>query len=384
MCALRRVGTRRYLGRAMTTMDAALEGQRAGWGRNFLARPVPLALMFGSFFFLTLPLVFAEERSLFDGWLISPLAVYASLLGMSHFLVTFPEYFKRNNLRHFSSAPHYALLYFGVPVLIVAYVAIVYGMRGHERGAGTLSLMAFWMFMFIRGIDKYHVLRQSFGVFEMMKTQVNLRYVMWSKNLARAFFMSMFLVQFHTASNARVFEATPLSVGLSIAAGVFFIALMGVLVHRASTVPREDRAYALIPIAYLIVQGICATLVAYKTIFYIASLALHYVEYHLLMRPRVFSNLDEGSAVDKPLLWLKKRQWVFWVGLIATSLFVGLGPTIANDFEHPLGGSGWVFWLFVVQTNVALLHFYVDALLWRFKHPYFRKTLLPLYVDKRA
>ena len=43
------------------------------------------------------------------------------------------------------------------------------------------------------------------------------------------------------------------------------------------------------------------------------------------------------------------------------------------------GDPGWIFWRFVVQTIIGNLHFYVDALLWRFGNPYYRKTLGPLY-----
>lgn len=368
--------------RGTTTLVNVTAAPAAPWGRNFLARPLPLTLVFSSFFFITVPLVALEHAHAFDDWRVSPTFVYVAVMGMSHFLITFPVYLNSTNLEHFTGTWFNRFMYFVVPVLIVVVIAVVYGMRGFERSAGLLGLVSFWVFAFLRGLDFYHVLRQSFGVFELTKSQVKLRYTPSAKNMSRAFFMAMFLLQFHTFTHDKAFHADAISIGLIAVATALFLALMGVLVHRLVTASPEDRSYAWVPIAYLMAQGLCAVLVAYRSIFYLASLAMHYTEYHVLMQPRVFANLGTKAKVDRFMQWCKRHQLVFYGVLVAASVFFYMGPTVFNGFKHPMGNHGWIYWLFIIQTMMATLHFYVDALLWRFGNPFYQKTLGPIYFKR--
>ncbi|MCB9647870.1 MAG: hypothetical protein H6730_14870 [Deltaproteobacteria bacterium] len=350
------------------------------WGRNFLARPLPLALIFGSFFVFTLPLVLMEHAGAFDGWRISPTFVFVAVLGMSHFLITFPVYLNKTNMEHFTGSAKSIIAYFVAPVAIIIIVGGFYYLRAWERSAGIIGIAGFWVFSVLRGLDFYHVLRQTFGVLELTKSQSKLTYPAHTKDVSRAFFMALFLMQYHTFVNDKAFTLDLVSGGLAAISTVLFTWLMVVYVARYLRSAPEDKSYALIPIAYLILQTAGAVMVVYRSMFYLASLAMHYIEYHILMQPRVFAHLQPNESVaDRLMDWFKRNQWIFYLVLVGTSLFFYMGPRVFNDFEHPLGGKGWIFAVFVAQTIIATLHFYVDALLWRFGNPFYRKTLGPLY-----
>lgn len=350
------------------------------WGRNFLVRPLPLALIFGSFFLCTLPLVAFEHAGTFDDWRISPTFVFVAVLGMSHFLITFPVYLNKTNMEHFTSSGKNVFAYFVAPVGIIAVVGGYYYLRAWERKSGFIGVAGFWVFVVLRVMDFYHVLRQTFGVLELTKSQSKLTYPLYTKDLSRAFFMAMFLMQYHTFANEKTFTLDVITGPLAVVAALLFVALMFAYVSRYLRSAPEDKSYALIPIAYLILQTVCAALVVYRSTFYLASLAMHYVEYHILMQPRVFAHLQPNESVaDRLMDWFKRNQWLFYALLVATSLFFYMGPRVFNGFEHPLGGQGWIFAVFVAQSTIGMLHFYVDALLWRFGNPFYRKTLGPLY-----
>lgn len=357
--------------------------ERAPWGRNFLARPLPLALIFGTFLFVSLPLIALQSAGVFDDWRLSPTFVFVAIFGMSHFLITFPIYLNRTNLEHFVSRPRYFVLHFVVPVALIAVIALGYYLQTWNRGYSAVAIFGFWLFLALRGLDFYHVVRQSFGVLELTKGQAKLQFPAHTKIMAKALFMTFFVLQMHTFVNGKTFTAEPLSMGLVVVAAGLFLGLLAYYVTRLREVGPEDRSYALIPIAYLVCQGSCAALAVYRTEFYLASLGMHYIEYHILMHPRVFANLREDESLGDRLLGVFSRnQWFFYAGLLALSLFIYMGPHIANGYEHPLGGSGWIYWVFVIQSIIGSLHFYVDSLLWRFSNPFYRKTLGPLYFTR--
>lgn len=350
------------------------------WGRNFLARPVPLALIFGAFFFLTIPLVALEAAGTFEDWRLSPTFLFVAVFGMSHFLITFPIYLNRTNLEHFTSTRRNIVLHFVVPVALVGVIALGYYLQTWNRGYSAVAIFGFWLFLALRGLDFYHVVRQSFGVLELTKGQAKLEIPTHTKVMAKALFMTFFCLQMHTFMNGKAFTPEPLSIGLSILAAALFVGLLGYYGANFTRANPEDRSYALIPIGYLVCQGTCAALAVWRTEFYLASLGMHYIEYHILMQPRVFANLRADASIgDRLMALFSKNQWVFYVGLLALSLFIYCGPRVANDFEHPLGGTGWIYWVFVIQSIIGALHFYVDSLLWRFSNPFYRKTLGPLY-----
>ncbi len=350
------------------------------WGRNFLARPVPLALIFGSFVFMTLPLIALESVGAFDDWRLSPTFLFVAVFGMSHFLITFPIYLNRTNLEHFTSRPRYIVLHFVVPIAMIGVIALAYYLQTWNRGLSAVAIFGFWLFLALRGLDFYHVVRQSFGVLELTKGQAKLKFPPHTKLMAKTLFMTFFLLQMHTFVHDKQFTAEPLSIGLVIVAAGLFVGLLAFYVTKLREVGPEDRSYALIPIAYLVCQGSCAALAVYRTEFYLASLGMHYIEYHILMQPRVFANLRPDESIgDRLMSIFSRNQWLFYVGLIALSLFIYAGPRIANDYQHPLGGHGWIYWVFVIQSIIGSLHFYVDSLLWRFSNPFYQKTLGPLY-----
>ena len=350
------------------------------WGRNFLARPLPLAIIFGGFFCLTLPLVVLESAGAFEGWSISPTFVFVAVFGMSHFLVTFPVYLNKTNLQHFTSTRRYVFLHFVVPVAIVGVIALAYYLRTWNRGYSMVAIFGFWVFLAARGLDFYHVVRQSFGVLELTKGQARLKFPPFTKLVARSLFMTFFLLQMHTFVHDKAFTPDVLSMSLVAIAGGLFVWLIAAYLRQLYASNADDKSYALIPIGYLVCQATCAAMAAYRTELYLASLAMHYLEYHVLMHPRVFAHLREDESIGDRLMGLFKRnQWFFYAGLLALSLFLYMGPRVFNGYEHPLGAQGWIFWVFVIQSIIGTLHFYVDSLLWRFSNPFYRKTLGPLY-----
>ena len=121
----------------------------------------------------------------------------------------------------------------------------------------------------------------------------------------------------------------------------------------------------------------------YATALYFFALAMHYVEYHVLMVPRCFkTNLDSNSGVDRFFERLRGNKALFYILLFALSAWitaVALGSiSLQQTFADRSGTLGYVL-LLGLFDGIFVFHYFVESFIWKFSDSYYRQTLGPLY-----
>jgi hypothetical protein len=368
---------------------------------GFFERKLPVRLILASFPLLTLPLAaaliyFTDRRFLL---------VYMWIFGLSHFVLTPSVYLRSENLKHFAAGRRNIFLYFVVPLAILMgfYVIGVLQLRSRFPAFAVVFGVA------IRLLDFNHLNRQSFGVYQLFKARTGLRPPPLLKRLENAYFAcltALLLVTFLAGGVFPLFQPGGLpALGTSIAAtapailplsilriasaalsilafglGGFSIALL-VRTCRAS-----GRASGLAEaLAYMAFQTFAALLAIVSSPLYFATLAIHYVEYHVLMFPRCFhTGLDESSSVDRWFGALRANRAVFY-GVVAAAS--GLVMLLAQMQASPASAlrANPMRYLAVVSIfdGLFVFHYFVEMLIWRFSDPFFRRTLGSLYFTPR-
>jgi hypothetical protein len=262
----------------------------------------------------------------------------------------------------------------------------------------------------IRLLDFNHLNRQSFGVYQLFKARGGLRPPPAIKRVENAYFACLTALLFATFLAGGVFPliqpkrwpalgtaiATPgpalLPIGMlqvaSLAVGgmAFVLAAIsvGFLVRAWNGGGRRGGlAEAL---AYMAVQTIAAVMAIVSAPFYFATLAIHYVEYHVLMFPRCFhSELNDKSGLDRWFGTVRKHRVLSYGVLIAAA-----GAVMAFSLMQANPTSAFranpMRYLAVVSIfdGLFVFHYFVEMLIWRFSDPFFRRTLIPLYFTPRA
>jgi hypothetical protein len=349
-------------------MNAATGPARA----PYLARPGPRALVFGSFVLVALPLAVYLVVAMRVGLKPSSLPIaqaYFVLFGITHFFLTFTVYMSSSNRRHFLASRRNVLVFLVAPLAALVGLAGFYGF-----GLGVRFLLAnVIVFTTIRGLDFYHVSRQSFGVLQLFKGSSARAIPAWTRTAENHFFLSLAVLMFLTFMSDLRFDArSPLVWAVMIvSAGLLLVVLYGYARGLRAGADRKQTAVAL---AYLAIQTGSSLLAVYRTELYIASLAVHYVEYHVIMAPRVFrsptTDADRALAIVRrfPLalygvLGLAAASW--WLLFRAQGAFAA-GPVSARVLVHVFDG-------------IFVFHYIIEMSIWKFSDPYFRKTLGPLY-----
>lgn len=145
--------------------------------------------------------------------------------------------------------------------------------------------------------------------------------------------------------------------------------------------PAGSRAALLAPLAYLLLQTGSAALAAWSTALYGFALAMHYVEYHVLMVPRCFhAPLDGRSRPDRAFGLVRSRRPLFYGLLLLAAVPVtfvtwrGMGsPAVV-----PSGATATRF-LIAAFDGLFVVHYVIEAKIWRFGDPFYRRSLIPLY-----
>src|SRR6185436_3401340 len=111
-------------------------------------------------------------------------------------------------------------------------------------------------------------------------------------------------------------------VGLAVVSSCLFVAVMVGLWSSARS--RHGFGAA---VAYLLAQSASSLMAAAYFPLYLAALAVHYVEYHVLMAPRCFrATLDPTSRIDRAYGAVRARPIVFYALVI---MVAGLGSLSA-------------------------------------------------------
>jgi hypothetical protein len=358
-------------------------------GRAYLESPVRIATILGSFAVLCVPL--AAAQLLISSLALRTLAVgiYAVLLGTTHFVVTLGVYLNSRNLRYFASSPRNVAIYFVAPLaLFSAFFAI--GFFGlHDPTDATPAFLAylFWFTVLVRGADYFHVVRQSYGVLQLFKGQTRAALPPWTRTADNFFFLSMAglqLLTFLHGLRGGSFTFTP-SPPVFILLGLAALSLAGVLAGFATAARRATAPRALwVPFTYFLFQSVSASLPVWRSELYAVSLAMHYVEYHVVMFPRLFGfSLDPDSRVDRVSAWIRRHKVAFYVLLVVVAAFA------ARDLVWPsvsgvVGPTRALWLMFNLLNGVFVTHYFIEAFIWKFSNPYYGQSLAPLYFPRRA
>jgi hypothetical protein len=368
---------------------------------GFFERKLPARMILVTFPLVTVPLAaalvwFTDRRFLL---------LYIWLFGLTHFVLTLSVYLQSENLRHFKATGKNVFLYFVVPLAILMgfYVIAILQLRD------KFPIIAVALGVAVRLLDFNHLNRQSFGVYQLFKARAGLRPPPVVKRFENGYFGCLTALLLATFLAGGVFpwlqpgewpalgtsiaksDSALLPIGLlriaSVALGaltiVFASVSIGFLVRAWNAGGRSGGL--LQTLLYMGFQTLSALMAIVSAPLYFATLAIHYVEYHVLMFPRCFHvGLDQKSSVDRWFGTLRRHRAVFYgIVLAASGLVMAISLMQANPTSalrtHPMR------YLAVVSIfdGLFVFHYFVEMLIWRFSDPFFRRTLSSLYFAPR-
>lgn len=366
---------------------------------GFFDRPGPGRLIVASFALVTLPLA-AVTALRPSGQL---LWVYLWLFGMTHFVLTLTVYLQWDNLRHFAGSWRNRALFFGLPVAIF----VLFDLLHAGRVGVSFPVFALWFWGAVRLLDFNHFNRQSFGVYQLFKSRTRVRFTPRLKRAENLFFGALTLLLFVTFLSGGLAPVLqpggPLSVWdgkgivepvLPTGAAQWAFAGLGVIALSlggwcVAGLVRQWRAGGKpaglgLALGYFGVQTAAALMATVSFPLYVAALAVHYVEYHVLMYPRCFhSRLDASARVDRWFGKLRASRVVFYAavlaaaGLVTACAAAGMGSMgrYPEVFNEPRG----YLVLIAAFDGLFVFHYVVEMFIWRFADPHFKRQLAGLY-----
>ena len=383
-----------------TPMPRAALGENVAPKLGYFQQALPINLILFTFALVTIPLalltVFRPSALLM--W------TYVWLFGMTHLVVTFTVYLQSRNLRYFTSSTKNVLIYMAIPIVVFLGFDLLHAFR---IGAlfPTFALL-FWGA--IRLLDLNHFNRQTFGVFQLFKARAGVSTAPWMKRCENGYFHSLTVMIFATFLNGGTSPflragtwsgfgemagspAEPvLPLGaLQIIAGIaavcalgFFIASMvGFRTASRNAGNKDGLIHALLYFAF---QSASALMAVVSFPLYLAALAMHYVEYHVLMVPRCLNSpLDETSRLDRFYGRMRSNRFAFYSIVLAVAFLVtclsmaGMGmmgrapESLMQPFDYLV--------LIAVFDGLFVFHYFIEMFIWRFSDPYYRKSLAGLY-----
>ncbi len=353
----------------------------------YLQSPPRIATILGSFLVLVVPLVILQLVQP-PGW-FAIAATYIVLLGGTHFLITLGVYLHGENLRYFASSASRILVYFVAPVAILTLFFLIgfFGLNANHEGESAAFLLYLLLFtLVVKAADYLHVVRQSFGMLQLFKGQAGVAFPAWMRKADNRFFLSMAGLQLWTFFNGLrtdefVFVLGPLS---GILLGVAALCFLGVMAGFVAAFRDAKGGNVWVPLTYFFFQAASASLAVWRTQLYPASLAMHYVEYHVIIFPRLFAvELDPSSRADRLAAWIRRHKLGFYVALVVLSVFVArenLWPAVSAR----LGPRRELWLMFNLFNGIFVTHYFIEAFIWKFRNPYYRKSLAPVYFPKPA
>ena len=346
-------------------MSHALQAER-----GYFETLAPTTVILASFFIFTLPLV-ALSLLAPDFLAKAHLAsIYFVVIGGTHFCITVALYLQSENLAHFNTSSRTRLIYFGIPAAIfLTFMAY--------RGFGIATSYPNFDFYFvslIRFFNFYHWGRQSFGVLQLFKRRSGYQFHPWQRHAENLFFYVVLIPMMFTYLNDGVWNA--LSAWMATPALILFAFITAGFARMPQVGNRKSVKFAVLflPILYLLLQTTSAVFTIYSTAFYVFALAMHYVEYHVLMYPRVFKSTLGESKLNSVFGLLRENKFVFYFALLN---FAAIASTLIATSGVSRGTkSSFVLAIF---DGLFVFHYFVESFVWRFSEPYYRQTLLPLF-----
>jgi hypothetical protein len=345
---------------------------------GYFQRQIPVYVILGAFLALSVPLcaLAVWNSDLLARSYAKPLFIWT--LANTHFVITLTVYLQSSNLRYFNSTWKNRVLYFVIP----AAIFVLFDLYTVLQVAATLPLIDNVFQRGIRFLDFHHVNRQSYGVFQLFKVRSGSPFPLWMKKSESLYFwgLTLLLLMTYWGGGKLDTEEPLVLLGLGVVGGLLLIVLFG---FAKTWLCSRDRRQLLAPSTYLLLQTASAALGIYNTSLWMFCLAMHYVEYHVLMMPRCFhTRLDPTSRADRFFERLRRRKVVFYglllalAGAVTYLTLYTMGTMVPGSVEFlansPLG-------LIALFNGVFVFHYFIEALIWKFSVPYYRQSLRPLY-----
>jgi hypothetical protein len=332
----------------------------------YLSHPGRLVALFAAFPLVTLPLAWLTlHPSPGAAWVLD---AYVWTLGLTHFFVTLVVYASAKNLSHFAATPLNRLIYFGVPALIFLYFGAASFIDATAHPSSAAATRAVTVLVTLAAYA--HRGRQAYGVLQLLKGQSGLPFTRGMRRLELAFFLVLPVLQAEATflGDGRLYLGHPLGWATLALTVLLFATVVasGLQARRAGS-----GAGLAVALGYFALQTVIQCLSSLDVRLYLACDAVHYVEYHLLMYPRV--TRAEPDAKPRPALLVYALVLaVAGVALAFSNDLLGFGALIRGA-PAPFGFA------FNMLSGIFLFHFYVDAFIWRFSQPHYAQTLKPLY-----
>jgi hypothetical protein len=367
---------------------------------GYIQRPLPIAIILSAFFVFTLPLAYLASAHPDSPGFLKLELLYLCGLGVTHFVITPFIYLQSSNLTYFASTWRNRLIYFAIPIAIFA------GFNLYRTLELAVLLPAFdiGFRLLIRALDFQHFGRQSFGVLQLFKARAGAKFPAWQKRAEVIFSWTvpaLLLTTFLRGGKIDSPGSHPALLAASVLfavvlAAAFAIVMLG-MIRTARSAERPTALFA--PSAYFILQAGSCLLAFVNTALYGFALAMHFVEYHVLMMPRICkAPLDESHAPDRLLSRLRSNRVILYavivIAAIGVSFLTGLGTSAlsamiaqAASMWRSLGGgstvSGSYTAFLAIFDGIFVFHYFVEMFIWKFSEPHYRQTLGPLYFAKK-
>lgn len=364
--------------------------------KGFFEQDLPSRVILWSFPLVTVPLALALALTVHHGFLF----LYIWLFGTTHFVLTVSVYLQSENLRHFAQTGKNIALFFVIPLIIL----MAFYVMGAFQLRAKFPLVAAVLGVAIRFLDFNHLNRQTFGVYQLFKARTGIRPAPSVKRAEQGYLAALTGLLFVTflaggvcpllRRNQSMADTTQAKSGPALLPAVILqvacVALVGLAVSLAALSVillirdwrRGGRPGGLRQaLSYLAFQSVGVLLAVVSMPLYFATLAIHYVEYHVLMFPRCFhSPLDAKSALDRGFGRLRRRPAVFYSVVVLSALVV----SVFTNSSGMADVSTRYLAVISIFDGLFVFHYFVEMLIWRFSDPFFRRTLTSLYFPPRV
>jgi hypothetical protein len=354
---------------------------------GFFQRDLPAYAILAAFVVLTLPLTLLVSYDPDSPRIGAIMFLYLVGLGLTHFALTPTVYLQSSNLRFFNGSWRNRVIYFAIPIAILLF----FDLYATFHVAVLFPFVAVLVRTGIRLLDFRHFSSQTYGVLQLYKVRSGCKFPGWIKRVENLFYFALSLLLLTTfLSGGRLALDSLASVVLSLTVAALFVAV--VLGFALAYARSANGRHVLLPLAYFLFQTLAGLLAVYNLAFYGLALAMHYVEYHLLMAPRCFkSDLDPTKPIDRVFGVLRANKFIFYsllcfvafVVLVFTVDFTAMLAMIEGTREHGRHGQSTSLLLFALFDGLFVFHYFLESFIWRFSEPYYRHTLGPLYFAQR-
>jgi AraC-like DNA-binding protein len=231
-----------------------------------------------------------------------PLPKLARQLGVSY------TWFRRAFVHHTGLSPHQYRLQLRV---------------GRARALLSETSLTVKEVAFRSGFESEHYFCRLF------KSKTGALFPAWMRRAEQMYFMALVVLIFQTflADDHRAPIQNPwFLLTLSVTGGLFCAILYG---YATALRAAPKRSALAAPFGYLMLQSAAAGMSVYSTALYLFALAMHYVEYHVLMVPRCFNSpVDCTKRIDRWYDRFRSHKLVFYLVLLAFSgLYFWLGQS---------------------------------------------------------